>query len=155
MDRPNLYGSEQHLLRLMELVKVEHEISVLVFNDGPLLELIRSQGIPINIIHVKWHSLSKVSKLREFIGSGNFDVVHAHQPKALFWASIAAKLSKIPCVITMHSLPSSNMQSYHNLLKKVAVGVFHYTVKTIAELLATKVVYLSKFSYASALFKKK
>jgi glycosyltransferase involved in cell wall biosynthesis len=35
---------------------------------------------------------------------GNFDVVHAHGPRAMFWAAQAARRARLPLVITVHEL---------------------------------------------------
>lgn len=155
IDRPNLYGSEQHLLRLIDLLKDEHELSVLTFNDGPLLPILQLRGIDVRLMHISWWSVKRIAELRHYLNQGTYDLIHAHQPKALFWGTIASKLAKIPSIITIHSLPSSNIQSYSNPIKKVVVGTFHYLVKGISEALATRVIYLSKFSFQYALFKKK
>lgn len=155
LDRPNLYGSEQHILKLLRIFMSVHQVYVLVFNDGPLINLIKAEGIEVVKIEIGWNPGFQLRKLISYLKFGKFDIIHAHQPKALLWASIAGCISNIPCIITIHSLPSSNYQTYNNILKKIAVGAFHYAVKWIAEIFATQVLYLSNFSFKQALIKGK
>jgi len=155
LDRPNLYGSEQHVLRLMDALNKDDEVSLLGFAEGPMLTKLSARNIPYTVIPLKWHAISKLGKIIRYFKTNNFDIIHAHQPKAIFWSSIAALIASIPCVITIHSLPSSNIQTYNSLIKKIVVGLFHYFVKLTSELAASRTIYLSKFSYAHAIFKRK
>lgn len=155
LDNPNLYGSEQHVLKLMETFRKDDEVSLVAMNDGPLLSILKEKKIRYTVIRVRWFSLRAIYNLFRFLKRNNFDIVHAHQPKAVFWGSIISSFIHLPCIITIHSLPSNNIQSYHNFFKKIIVGGFHHFVKFISELLASRVIYLSKFSFNEALFKKK
>jgi len=155
LDRPNLYGSEKHLLKLMRIFKKEDEVTLLAFNNGPLLDLLKDEQIKHEVINIKWYPTGNLWRFAKFIRNNQFDIIHAHQPKALFWSAVIGKLLAIPTIVTIHSLPSSNIQSYNQFIKKVLVGAFHYSVKFFAELLAERVIYLSNFSYNTALNKKK
>ena len=155
LDQPNLYGSEQHVLGLIQAMKAYNEVTLLAFDEGPLLQKLRELGIPFHVILMSWSSVLTVMKLCDFFRKGSYDVIHAHQPKAVFWASIAARLVGTPCIITIHSLPSSNIQTYRAPLKKCVVGIFHFFVKFSAEIFSSRVIYLSRFSFRYAAFKKK
>jgi glycosyltransferase involved in cell wall biosynthesis len=155
IDRPNLYGSELHCLKLIDGFKDEFHFSVIAFDKGPLLSLLEKRGITYKVYNLKWYPNVDLILLYKFIKKNRLDILHCHQPKAIFWGSIIAKILSLKSIITIHSLPSSNAQSYHNYFIKTLVWLFHFFVKLVSEMLTNKVIYLSNFSYASSFFKKK
>ncbi|MBC8986174.1 glycosyltransferase family 4 protein [Pedobacter sp. N36a] len=155
LDKPNLYGSERHVLGLIQGLKNDYDISLLAFSSGPLLKILSEQNIPYNVIDLKWYPTSGLLTLFKFLKSNNYDLIHAHQPKAAFWMSIIGKILGIMSIITIHSLPSSNIQSYKNFFTKIFVGTFHYSVKYISEFFATKIIFLSHYGLTSSNFKSK
>ncbi|KGE14285.1 glycosyltransferase family 4 protein [Sphingobacterium deserti] len=154
LDQPNLYGSELHLLKLVKLFKEEYRVTVCVFGDGPLVEKLNEW---CEVVHfpLKWYPTSQALRFANFLKNQRFDIVHAHQPKALLWGSILGRLFSKTSIVTVHSLPDNNRDSYQNFIKASLVYYFHSAVKCVAELFANKVIYLSKFSLDKALFPSK
>jgi len=155
LDKPNLYGSERHVLGLIMGLKLNYDVEVVTFDSGPLLEKLTTHEIKYNVIKHSWLPSINTYRLFRLFNHLKPDVIHAHQPKAFFWSAIVARLLGIPCIITIHSLPSSNIQSYNSLMLKLLVGSFHYAVIFFSEILANKIIYLSRFSFNTCAFKKK
>ena len=44
IDKPNLYGSEKHVLDLIENLKSEYVFSLISFDNGPMLPLVEKKG---------------------------------------------------------------------------------------------------------------
>lgn len=155
LDKPNLYGSERHVQKLMDAFKGDHFVNLLAFQPGPLLQevSINKETIPFG-----WYDLVNPSmwlKLARFVRSNQFNLIHAHQPKAIFIMSILGWFLNIKTVITIHSLPISNAQSHKNPVLSTFVFAGHYLLKSIAELFATRIIYLSQFSSKTSFFKSK
>ena len=154
IDKPNLYGSELHVLKLIEMLKGEYEIHLIAFDEGPLLERI-PQDIVVRVIKTGWFPKAGLSQLISYIKAGNFDYIHGHQPKAILWAAILGRLLRMKSIITVHSLPENNKDSYTNLFKRQVVFMFHTMVLFLAELLSQKIIYLTSFTLKRSFFKKK
>lgn len=153
IDKPNLYGSELHVLKLMNLLKDDYEISLCAFDEGPLLELL-TPYFKIHVFKLKWYPSMKIIAFYRFLKNNKFNVLHAHQPKALFWTSIIGKMLNKFVVITLHSLPQTNKDTHKGYLKHF-VFLFHTFVKLVSEFFAQKVVCLSNHTIEHVLFKKK
>ncbi|ULT28279.1 hypothetical protein KUH03_17820 [Sphingobacterium sp. E70] len=82
IDRPNLYGSELHVLKLIEMLKEHYEIHLIAFSEGPLLEKI-PKDISVKVIKMSWFSKKSVTSLYKYIKQRGFDYIHGHQPKAI------------------------------------------------------------------------
>ncbi|MFU1858178.1 glycosyltransferase family 4 protein [Sphingobacterium sp. NGMCC 1.201703] len=154
IDKPNLYGSELHVLKLIEMLKGEYEIHLIAFDEGPLLERI-PKDIAVRVIKIGWFPTVGVNQLFSYINERNFDFIHGHQPKAILWAAILGRLLGLKSIITIHSLPENNRDSYTNLFKRQLVCMFHKMVLFLAEFLSHKIIYLTSFTLKRSFFKKK
>ncbi|WET70834.1 MAG: glycosyltransferase family 4 protein [Sphingobacterium sp.] len=154
IDKPNLYGSELHVLKLIEMLKGEYEIHLVAFDEGPLLERI-PKDIVVRVIKTGWFPKKGVNRLFNYIKEGSFDSIHGHQPKAILWTAILGRLLGLKSIITVHSLPENNKDSYTNLFKRQVVFMFHTVVLFLAELLSHKIIYLTSFTLKRSFFKKK
>lgn len=155
LDKPNLYGSELHVQKLIEGFKNEHSVGLLTFQEGPLLERVIIDKKLIKFSWLDFFSINTWRKLVLFLRQEKIDIIHAHQPKAIFFMSIIGWFLQIKTIITIHSLPITNAQSHSNRILSFAVYCGQLVIKVTSELLANKVIYLSNFSFASTFFKNK
>jgi glycosyltransferase involved in cell wall biosynthesis len=114
-------GGETHLLDLVEnLDKNIFDPVVLSFTDGPMVERLKSMGIPTHIIHTtKPFDITKWGQVKKFIQSQNVELVHAHGTRAHSNVSWAARKLKLPVVYTVHGWSFHDNQSFP--LKKLRV----------------------------------
>lgn len=155
LDKPNLYGSERHVQKLIESFSGEHRVHLLTFQNGPLLDLL---AIDKFLLDFSWFDIlnyKQIRKIANCIRLNKIELIHAHQPKAIFIMSILGFFLGIKTIITIHSLPNTNAQSYNNKLKSFVVYWGHYSIKSISEFFASKIIYLSHFSFKTALIPKK
>lgn len=155
LDKPNLYGSERHVQKLIESFKGSNEIYLLTFQEGPLLDLIT---VNHQLLRLSWLNLfqwTKWRKIRSILSENQIDIIHAHQPKAMFVMSILGRLTGVKTIITVHSLPISNSQAQTGFLRAFFVLCGHHIVKSLSELLANQIIYLSSFSSKTSLFPSK
>jgi glycosyltransferase involved in cell wall biosynthesis len=155
LDKPNLYGSELHVLGLIEYFK-EYHVEVITFSDGPLIERIKEKGKLVHTIKMDWiPSLRKFRKLIEKIKLISPDFIHAHQPKAGFLGGICAKILSIKLIYTVHSLPGGTGYYRKTLFMKVMVTLFHCCIQFIAEFISDRSLFVSETSRKTSFFKKK
>jgi glycosyltransferase involved in cell wall biosynthesis len=155
LDKPNLYGSELHVQKLIEGLGDDYLIELLTFQEGPLLDRI---SVKKNIIEFSWVDVFNIhtwKKMIQFLRLEKVDIIHAHQPKAILIMGVIGWFLNIKTIITIHSLPITNAQSHSNRMKSFFVFCGHQVIKFTSELLASKVIYLSEVSFASANFRYK
>ena len=129
IDRPNSYGSEQHLFDVVSFQRRSHAVRVLAFRDGPLVSRLQAIGIEVEI--VEWLSWTitptKCRRLMRAIRRFGPDLVHSHQPKASFYCSLLCRLHGIPHVPTIHTLPVQAAARYRGIRRAVvyALSLIH------------------------------
>lgn len=155
LDKPNLYGSERHVQKLIESFRAIHSIELLTFQEGPLLHVITEEKRKFPFSWFDLLNLNKWHKLAQILKSSQIQLIHAHQPKAIFVMSIMGWLLNIKTIITIHSLPITNAQSHQYKFLGMFVWLGHQLLKFISELFASKIVYLSQFSFKTSLFPQK
>jgi len=98
-------GVEAFLLTLLPALAGEDVAATLfVPGEGPLTGKLRARGVAVELgAPSRKLDLGAVSRLAA-LWRGRFDVVHAHGPRAAFWAEPAARRAGIPCVMTVHEL---------------------------------------------------
>ncbi|MHB1605954.1 MAG: glycosyltransferase [Leptospirales bacterium] len=105
-----LHGAENHFLKLcrnLDPTLVRTSI-LLIVEGGELVPDFEALGIPVTIIPKKSrYDLSVVPRIRRFLKSGNFDIVHTHLFTANFWGRLAAM-----------GLPSILVSSAHNVVAR-------------------------------------
>ncbi|QOY37190.1 glycosyltransferase [Anaerobacillus isosaccharinicus] len=99
-------GSRKHVVTLLEKFPKE-EVTLIVFQEGKLLEEARAAGIDVKLLSQKSrYDLSILKRLTEFVNEGDYDIIHTHGPRAnLFGALIKARFKKATWVTTIHSDP--------------------------------------------------
>ncbi len=156
IDKPNLYGSELHLLQLIEEFKSNYVIKVIAFSDGPLIDKIKALNIPVDILPFSWTpSIKSFKKLREIVFDFTPNIIHGHQPKATFWAGIISRTTGVKCINTIHSSAGDTALGKKWYLIKIITVCFHYGIQFFSELCANKVIFVSETSKRNAFFKKK
>lgn len=157
LDNPQLYGSELHLLDILQYVKkyTRYGATVIAFRDGPLLNKIKKLGIPYYIIPTGYFiSVKTLSQIKKVVRENKCDLIHAHQPKALFAGCFLKFYIHIPFIATVHTLPVSQAQ-VHSGLKRSIVFLFHSFILFISEFAADKIICVSRFMLSQSVFKKK
>ncbi|NOT34529.1 MAG: glycosyltransferase family 4 protein [Candidatus Eisenbacteria bacterium] len=99
-------GVESYLLTLLGAFDPARvEATLFVPGEGPLVERARAKGIRVELgAPSRKLDFGAARRLAER-WRGRFDVIHAHGPRALFWAGRAARAAAIPqLVATVHEL---------------------------------------------------
>lgn len=144
IDRPNLFGSEQHLFDILQYQKERNEIAVMAFRNGPLIAKIETLGISVyNVNCLSWFALLRLYKrFKVVVRLFQPDIIHSHQPKATFYMSLFGKVVNLKHIATIHTDPKAPTANYVFPIK-IAIYLFHRIIILIVELLATKCVYVS------------
>lgn len=97
-------GAKTHVLTLLRELGRRHQVRLVCFIDGPFAQEARDMGIPTRVLKNKNVFLLR-RELRDYIRSGQFDLLHCHGSKAnLYSAWLRGKLN-IPVISTVHSDP--------------------------------------------------
>jgi glycosyltransferase involved in cell wall biosynthesis len=122
-------GAEISLCNLItSLDRRRWEPEVILFESGPLVERLRRQGLPVEIIEMstslrllKRHQvgrltemkpaqivggLMQVNRLRRALSRAHADLVHANSLKAAVLGGLAGKLARLPVIWQIHSVIS-------------------------------------------------
>jgi len=115
-------GAETNLVTITRgLTALNHEVTVFCPAGRPLVEYLSQRGIR----PIRWRTWGKAD-LRTLVGlcalirSRQVDIVHAHLSTASLLGSLAARLARRPCVVTVHGL--SGARWYRFADKVVAVS---------------------------------
>jgi len=156
IDKPNLYGSELHMLDLVRYYKSKYNISVVAFDNGPLIARLTQLNIKVNIIHISWvPSIYAFKQLIRVVKDFSPNIIHSHQPKATFYGGVIGLFLNKKCVSTIHSTASDTSKLRGNKITKSIVILFHYLIQFISELLSNKVIFVSNSSQKNSFFKYK
>lgn len=103
----NEYGGGLfHILSLFNGIN-QIEMDLLVFEEGPVAEMARKEGINVYVIPQKSrYDLTILSKLNSFIHQNQYMVVHTHGPRANLFVSLLKNKIKAHWVMTVHSDPT-------------------------------------------------
>jgi len=156
IDKANLYGSEKHLLELIEYMKKENEICVFLFSEGELINELEKRNIKHEIIKINYF-INTLFDLYELIiktKKFNPDIIHSHQPKALLYGNLLSKLFGIKSIITIHSQAKDHAIIHSGIRKKI-VWSGHFILNFINQFLANDIIFVSKYMYKKKLFNKK
>lgn len=100
-------GGLSHIASLLEKMKTKRDVSLLVFEEGPVAKEARKKGIEVFVLgQTSKFDLRFLDKLKAFIEKGKFNILHSHGPRAnLYVSRIIKKIRPIKWVITVHSNP--------------------------------------------------
>jgi len=154
IDKPNMYGSEQHLLDIIKSFSQSQDVSLIAFSKGEMLEHLPK--IKIAIFKIRWiNKLSEFLNLYKFIKNEKPNLIHCHQPKALFYGTIIGKILGIKTIITVHSRAYDHALIHKNIFKRLAVFIFHNFISLISKIMANKIIYVNNKMYLKSSFKYK
>ncbi len=120
IDQPFLGGGQRHLLSLSRsLDRSRFEVAVCSRGGGPLVEELRSLGIPhFPVRFQKSVSRILIRDIRNVLESHPFDILHTHGGLAGFFGRWAARKNRIPAVV--HTLHGIHYLYYRNPLQRAA-----------------------------------
>lgn len=98
-------GAKTHLLTLLSaMVKDGIEAELLCVMEGAFTQEAEKLNIPIKIIYQKNRcDFAAIKKIKEYINSGNYELVHCHGARANYIAMFIKNALKIPMLTTLHS----------------------------------------------------
>lgn len=98
-------GVESHLIVLLSaLDRSQVEPTLFVPCPGPLVDRLRACRVAIEFgAPMRKFAFAETAELA-LRWAGSFDIVHAHGPRAIFWAQRAARRARVPFVATIHEL---------------------------------------------------
>lgn len=95
-------GMEHFVLRLAEAQRRHgHDASILALRGGPLEELARQRGLPLTVLGGP--KLPRVARGVAAMVSRRPDVIHAHNPTSLHYATLGKLLTRARLVFTDHA----------------------------------------------------
>ena len=112
-------GAEMQLWSTLRLTRHEPDV-VTLYNPGPVAERLHGDGVHVRDLGMRSNTqLSALLKLRKIIRDGGYDVVHAHLYRAQIYARPAARLARVPAVVTTeHSIGETHIER-----RKMTAGV--------------------------------
>ncbi len=124
-----LAGGPQQVVTLMQgLEKMGVESLLLCPDDSAVAELAKSAELKVKKIRYKGeHDISLIKQIKETAQDRHFDLLHAHSRRgADTYTAIAARLTKIPAVLTRRVINEDNLliagPKYNSYKKIVAVS---------------------------------
>jgi len=104
-------GAEIQLAMLLKYSRHDCDV-VTLYNPGPVADQIRAAGVTVRDLGMRSNtSLGALPRLRSIIAAGRYDVVHAHLYRAQIYARPAAKLARVPVVVTTeHSIGDTHIE---------------------------------------------
>lgn len=154
VDKPNLYGSERHLLDIIDSFQGYHDVELIAFSEGPMLSKLK--GINVKVFNLSWmFNFILFYKFFAYVKEVSPDIVHCHQPKAVLFGGIIGRILKIPTIITVHSRAYDHAVIHRNVIRRTFVYVFHKLISLVSIMLASKVIYVNEEMYNRSASKKK
>jgi glycosyltransferase involved in cell wall biosynthesis len=104
-------GAEIQLAMLAGQTRHQTDV-VTLYNPGPVAERIRAEGTAVRDIGMGRNTeLTALLKLRRIIRAGRYDVVHTHLYRSQIYARPAARLARVPVVLTTeHSIGETHIE---------------------------------------------
>ncbi|MDH5877264.1 glycosyltransferase family 4 protein, partial [Vibrio aestuarianus] len=156
IDKPNMYGSERHLLDILSFFSKNKndKIELVTFSDGPMLQYVK--GIKSSVFPMSWlFNFAALYNLYCYIKKTSPDVIHGHQPKAIFLTALLGRALNIPTIITVHSKAYDHAIIHKNIVKRLVVYLFHKIIYFVSALCAMKVIYVNENMFESSIRKSK
>ncbi len=136
---PDIGGAQSHLLELIDTLKKEHKIQLIVGKHGWLTDRLAE----MNITYIVEPSLAReinpcndfkaIYRLTKHIRSFQPDIVHCHSSKAGIVGRVAAQLAHVPVVFTAHgwAFTEGVPEKKRNVFAFIERLMFRYTNKVI------------------------
>ena len=112
-------GAEQQLATLLRHTRHESDVVVL-YNPGPVADQIKEDGTSVRDLGMRKNTeLRALAQLYRIARDGHYDVLHAHLYRAQIYARPAARLARVPVVLTTeHSIGETHIER-----RKMSAGV--------------------------------
>lgn len=79
-------------------------------NGNPIADELKALGIPVDLISIPYlRDFAALPKIINYLHNVNADLVHTQLEFANILGGLAAKRLRIPCVSTLHTIPSQDM----------------------------------------------
>ena len=108
-------GGESHVVDLTLALRSRGNVEpiVLAFTDGPMMELLREEGVPCHVVTTQRPFDPRVySRLKELVASEHIDLVHAHGSRAASNMLTVCRRLGVPMVYTVHGWSFHDGQSW-------------------------------------------
>jgi glycosyltransferase involved in cell wall biosynthesis len=104
-------GAETQLAMLLRHTRHECDV-VTLYNPGPIADQIRAGGTTVRDLGMRSNrDLGALPRLRSLIADGHYDAVHAHLYRSQVYARPAARLARVPVVVTTeHSIGETHIE---------------------------------------------
>jgi glycosyltransferase involved in cell wall biosynthesis len=104
-------GAETQLAMLLRHTRHECDV-VTLYNPGPIADQIRAGGTTVRDLGMRSNrDLGALPRLRSLIAGGRYDAVHAHLYRSQVYARPAARLARVPVVVTTeHSIGETHIE---------------------------------------------
>ncbi len=126
IDQTNLFGSELHVFDLIKKLGPLNQITLIAFNNGPLINMIKELNLNITVIVIdlSWFpNAFKLLKLINQVKNISPNIIHSHQPKAILYGSIIAKFVGKKHISTIHSIPYVSASIYEGINIKAVSNI--------------------------------
>jgi glycosyltransferase involved in cell wall biosynthesis len=109
ITRAETGGSQMHVLDLLEALRFEADLDLVVGEEGFLTERARALGVPVTVFHELCPTVSPLKDIRaaarliRHLRTTEPDLLHAHTSKAGILGRIAATATGTPAIFTAHT----------------------------------------------------
>ncbi|WP_161878351.1 glycosyltransferase family 4 protein [Alkalibacterium sp. MB6] len=138
-------GGLVHIVSLLKTLKDE-TVDLLVLEEGPVARAARQAGIKVFVFQqTSRYDLSVLKKLKTFIESKDYDLIHSHGPRANAVMAVLHTRLKAKWVTTVHSNPLLDFEANglkgkvfekvnkHALFKADGIIAVSNEIKTVLE----------------------
>src|SRR5580698_7572523 len=112
-------GAELQLDAVLQHTRNDADV-VTLYNPGPVADKLREHGVSVRDLGMRRNTeLRALVRLYQIIRDGHYDVVHAHLYRAQIYARPAARLARVPVIVTTeHSIGETHIER-----RKMSAGV--------------------------------
>ncbi|MGH3394530.1 MAG: glycosyltransferase [Streptosporangiaceae bacterium] len=104
-------GAELQLDAVLQHSRNDADV-VTLYNPGPVADRLREHGVSVRDLGMRRNTeLGALVRLYQIIRDGRYDVVHAHLYRAQIYARPAARLARVPVIVTTeHSIGETHIE---------------------------------------------
>ena len=137
-----LYGAEHVILNLtgQKSARCHHELAVIqnYLNDNnDLLDAAKEMGITCHKLpNAGRLDLKTLGALRKILKDSKIDILHCHDPKSVFYATLATLFRRAPKkIVTMHGWVKNDLNmKFNNLVEKLCLPLFAKVIAVSKEI---------------------
>jgi len=95
-------GMEHFVLRLVETQRRQgHDVSIVALRPGPLEDIARERGLPTTVL--QGNKIERLARAGLAFGKARPQIIHAHNPTSLHYATVGKLLTRSRLVYTDHA----------------------------------------------------